>query len=134
MDIISRFDPANAHMAHGDTILAGPVLPNGLLAPFDHAWGYLNGPGAMEEHKHHKEEVYVFTNGNGFVVVDGVRYPVGPGDVAYIPPDALHSVVNEGEGELKWAAFWWDIIAPRAKDGSPVGEEDPEQCNVFNDR
>ena len=134
MDIISRFDPTNAHKAHCDTILAGPVLPEGLLSPFDHAWGYLNGPGAMEPHTHHREEVYIFTQGNGYVVVDEVFYPVGPGDVAYIPPDALHSVVNETEDELMWAAFWWDIVAPRNKDGSPAGEEDPEQCNVFNDR
>ena len=88
----------------------------------------------MEAHKHHKEEVYVFTKGNGYVVVDGTRYPVGPGDVAYIPPDAIHSVVNEVEDELMWAAFWWEIVAPRTRDGSQTGEEDPEQCNVFNDR
>lgn len=54
MDIISRFDHANAQKAHGDTILAGAVLPDGLHSPFDHAWGYLNGPGAMEPHIHHK--------------------------------------------------------------------------------
>ena len=100
MDIISRFDPVKAQKAHGDTILAGPVLPEGLSSPFDHAWGYLNGSGAMEAHKHHKEEVYVFTKGNGYVVVDGTRYPVGPGDVAYIPPDGIYSVVNEVEDEL----------------------------------
>ena len=47
---------------------------------------------------------------------------------------ALHSVVNETEDELMWAAFWWDIVTPKAKDGSSTGEEDPEQCNVFNDR
>ncbi len=89
----------------------------------------------MEQlHAHHREEVYIFTQGNGYVVVDGTRYPVGPGDVAYIPPEALHSVVNETEGELMRAAFRWNIIAPRAKDGSSAGEEDPEQCNVFNDR
>ena len=134
MDIISQFDPAKAQKAHSDTILAGPVLPEGLSSPFEHAWGYLSGPGAMEAHKHHKEEVYIFTKGHGYVVVDGTRYPVGPGDVAYIPPDALHSVVNETEDELMWAAFWWDIAAPGAKDGNPAGEEDPEQCNVFNDR
>ncbi len=134
MDIISRFDPAKAQKAHGDTILAGPVLPEGLSSPFEHAWGYLKGPGAMEPHTHHKEEVYVFTKGNGYVVVDEVFYPVGPGDVAYIPPDALHSVVNEAEEELQWAAFWWEIVAPRTREGSPTGEEDPEQCNVFNDR
>ena len=76
----------------------------------------------------------IFTKGSGFVEVDGARYPVGPGDVVRIPPDALHSVVNEAEGELEWAAFWWDIIAPREKNGSPVKEEDTNECNVFNDR
>ncbi len=70
--------------------------------PLRHAWRYLNGPRAMEAHKHHKEEVYIFTKGSGFVVVDGTHYPVTPGDVAYIPPDALHSVVNEAEGVLEW--------------------------------
>ena len=106
MAIITRFDSSTAHGAHGGTILASAVLPVGFLAPFDHAWGYLNGPGAMEPHTHHKEEVYIFTKGNDYIVVDGTRYPVGQGDVAYIPPDALHSVVNELEGGLMWAAFW----------------------------
>ena len=134
MDIISRFDPPKAQKAHSDTILASAVLPDGLHSPFDHAWGYLNGPGAMEPHTHHKEEVYIFTKGSGFVVVDDAFYPVGPGDVAYIPPDSLHSVVNEAEGELEWAAFWWDIMAPQDRNGSTVKEEDPNECNVFNDR
>ena len=133
MGIINRFDPAQAQKAHGGTILAGPVLPDGLRSPFDHAWGYLKGPGAMEAHRHRKEEVYIFTKGSGFVEVDGTRYPVGPGDVVRIPPDALHSVVNEAEDELMWAAFWWDIVR-RAGNGSPAGEEDPNECDVFNDR
>ena len=76
----------------------------------------------------------IFTKGNGYVVVDGTRYPVGPGDVAYIPPDALHSVVNEAEGELTWAAFWWDIIEPQIRNVNATGKEDPDECNVFNDR
>ena len=134
MEIITRFDPANAQKAHNDTILAGPVLPAGLASPFDHAWGYLNGPGAMEPHTHHKEEVYIFIKGNGYVVVDDAFYPVGPDDVVHIPPDALHSVVNEDEGELMWAAFWWDIIAPKAEDRNRVGEEDLNECSIFNDR
>ena len=134
MDIITRFDPAIAHEAHGGTILAGPVLPDGLLSPFDHAWGYLDGPGEMEPHTHHKEEVYIFTQGTGYVVVDGTHYPVGPGDVAYIPPDALHSVVNESSDKLAWAAFWWEIIAPRDKNGNPAKEENHAECDVFNDR
>gem|GEM_PF-1237962 len=133
MAIFNRFDPAKAQKAHGGTILASAVLPSGLHSPFDHAWGYLNGPGAMEPHTHHKEEVYIFTKGNGYVVVDDAFYPVGPGDVAYIPPDSLHSVVNEADGKLEWAAFWWDILSVRAKEGNPA-EEDPNECNVFNDR
>ena len=134
MELISRFDLAKARKAHGGTILASAVLTEGLHSPFDHAWGYLNGPGAMEPHAHHKEEVYIFTKGTGYVVVDDAFYPVGPGDVAYIPPDALHSVVNETEGELEWAAFWWDIIAPRERNGSPDKEEKHDECDVFNDR
>ena len=99
-----------------------------------HDQEYLNGPGAMEPHTHHKEEVYIFTRGNGYVVVDETFYPVGPGDVAYIPPDSLHSVVNESEGELEWAAFWWDIMEPQARNGRSTRKEDPDECNVFNDR
>ncbi len=134
MDIITRFDPARAQKAHGGTILASAVLPSGLVAPFDHAWGYLDGPGAMEPHTHHKEEVYIFTKGSGYVVVEGLRYPVGPGDVAHIPPDALHSVVNESDSELAWAAFWWEIMVQQDRRGSSGKEEDPDECNVFNDR
>ena len=107
IDIISSFDPANAQRAHGGTILAANVLPEGLQGPFDHAWGYLAGPGEMEPHSHPTHEIYIFTNGEGFVSVDGVRYAVKPGSVAYIPPDAVHSVINEREEELLWAAFWW---------------------------
>ena len=110
IDIISHFDPEHADKAHGGTILASGVLPEGLRAPFRHAWGYLPGPGEMEPHSHPTEEVYIFTHGNGFVVVDGTRYPVGPGDVSYIPPDAVHSVVNEADAPLQWAAYWWDVI------------------------
>ena len=40
MDIISRFDPAKAQKANGDTILPILVLPEGLSSPFEHAWGY----------------------------------------------------------------------------------------------
>ena len=109
MDIISRFDPATANKAHGGTILASGVLPEGMEAPFDHAWGFLGGPGEMEPHSHHKEEVYLFICGEGFAVIDGTRYPVKPGDVVRVPPDATHSVINEADAQLLWAAFWWEL-------------------------
>ena len=110
MQIKTFFDPQRGVKAHQDTILAGPVLPTGMKAPFDHAWGYLNTPGEMEYHKHNKDEIYFFFKGTGFVRIDGEDIPVVPGDVVRIPPDAMHTVVNKEHAELLWAAFWWPIM------------------------
>ena len=107
MQLITRFDPDKADPAHENTILASPVLPEGMPAPFQHAWGYLDKPGEMERHRHPKEEVYFFFKGNGFVYVDGEELPVGPGDVVRIPPDAVHTVINRQNAQLLWAALWW---------------------------
>ena len=104
------FSTEKAYNAHQDTILAGPVLPEGMKAPFDHAWGYLDRPGEMEYHKHPKEEVYFFFKGEGFVRIDGTETPVAPGDVVRIPPDAMHTVINRREGALLWAALWWPVM------------------------
>ena len=93
MILKSNFDPNHAEKAHLNTILAAPVMPEGLVSPFDHAWGYLDKPGEMEYHKHHKEEVYFFFKGNGFVRIDGEEIPVTVGDVVRIPPDAMQSFV-----------------------------------------
>ena len=110
MEIKTTFTTDEAYRAHQDTILAGPVLPKGMTAPFDHAWGYLAGPGEMEYHKHPKEEVYFFFKGEGIVRIDGVETPVAPGDVVRIPPDAMHTVVNRQDEELLWAALWWPVM------------------------
>lgn len=108
MELKSSFDPVRASLAHQDTILAAPVLPEGMTAPFDHAWGYLSGPGEMERHRHPKEEVYFFFQGRGFAFVDGEEIPVKCGDVVRIPPNALHTVINRDDGVLLWAALWWN--------------------------
>ena len=110
MEIKTTFDPRFGEKAHQDTILAGPVLPAGLKAPFEHAWGYLDKPGEMEYHKHPKEEIYFFFKGEGCVRIDGEEFPVAPGDVVRIPVDAMHTVINRKEQELLWAAFWWPVM------------------------
>lgn len=109
MEYKTNFNPITAISAHEGTILASDVLPTGLKAPFNHAWGYLDKPGTMDTHRHHTEEIYLFIKGEGFAVVDGNKIPVKPGDVVHIPPDALHTVINEKNAELQWAAFWWPI-------------------------
>lgn len=110
MELKTRFDPKTAKKAHKGTILAAPVLPEGLQAPFSHAWGCLEQPGEMEYHKHKKEEIYFFFEGTGFVRIDGEELPVVPGDVVRIPSDAMHTVINRSDETLLWAAFWWSSI------------------------
>ena len=110
MQLKTFFDPQKGVKAHQDTILAGPVMPEGLEAPFEHAWGYLDKPGEMERHRHPKEEVYFFFRGTGFVFVDGEEIPVQPGDVVRIPADALHTVINRQNEALLWAALWWTEV------------------------
>lgn len=108
---VYRFDPETAERAHADTILAAPVLPADFKSPFDHAWGYLAGPGEMEPHVHHeKQEFYCFFGGEGDVCLDGVRTPVSAGSIVLVRPHVTHSVINERNEPLTWAAFWWPII------------------------
>ena len=110
MELKTTSNPSTAQKAHLNTILSAPVLPEGMKAPFDHAWGYLDQPGEMEYHKHYKEEIYFFFKGSGFVRIDGEETPVQPGDMVRIPPDAMHTVINREHAELLWAAFWWDVL------------------------
>lgn len=107
MELKSRFDARAAEPAHEGTILSAPVLPEGMDAPFGHAWGCLRGVGSMAAHRHPEEEVYMFFKGEGYVDVDGTELAVSNGDVVRIPRDAMHSVINRRREELVWAAFWW---------------------------
>jgi len=107
----SRFDRTSATPAHEGTILAMPVLPQGIKAPFGHAWGYLAGRGAMDGHTHPTMEVYFFHQGQGVVIVGEEEQAVGPGDWVEIPPGAYHTVRNDSDGELLWFALWWQLLA-----------------------
>ena len=106
---ISRFNSKTAIEAHQNTILASDVLPKGMTAPFKHAWGYLEGNGIMELHKHEAEEVYFFFEGNGYVIVDDEKQAVSGGDVVEIPSNSMHTVENQSGKPLLWAALWWEL-------------------------
>ena len=104
---ISRFDKLTATGSHNNTILASHVLPEGMSAPFDHAWGYLENGGEMEGHTHHTSEVYFVFAGSGTVVVGDERAKISCGDVIEIPPDAYHTMICDQNATLLWAALWW---------------------------
>jgi mannose-6-phosphate isomerase-like protein (cupin superfamily) len=108
---ISRFSREQASPAHAGTILAAPVVPPGVKAPFGHAWGHLDAGQEMEGHTHPTEEIYFVHAGEGVVVVGQEEAPVRAGDVVSIPADSYHTMKNPSDGELLWFALWWPPLA-----------------------
>ena len=58
--------------------------------------------GRTHNHSHSYEHQQYFLEGDGEVQIDGKRYPVAPGYVVLIPPDAQHTCVNTGNKPLKF--------------------------------
>lgn len=63
-------------------------------------------PFIIKQHKDHSKtrvgihenlELQYFLEGEGFVLYDGTRYPVGKGDVVVVNSYTIHQVVSEGE-------------------------------------
>ncbi|MDD6262357.1 MAG: cupin domain-containing protein [Clostridiales bacterium] len=113
---IKRFDPLFAKPAHGGTILADRVIPEGMNEPFSHAYGYLLNGRSMMGHAHPTDEIYVVMSGTGHVIVGGRNAKVKTGDVAVIPPDEYHTMLctEDDAAPFKWAALWWPHIAGEA--------------------
>jgi oxalate decarboxylase/phosphoglucose isomerase-like protein (cupin superfamily) len=47
-----------------------------------------------------QEEVYIFIQGTGMMVVDEEKFRVNNGDIVLIPDGAFHQVINDGEMNL----------------------------------
>ncbi|MDR2570862.1 MAG: cupin domain-containing protein [Oscillospiraceae bacterium] len=104
---LSRFNKETAPEGHAGTILAGKCLPEGLKAPFDAAWGYLEGESMMETHLHPTDEIYTVFAGEGYCHVGDEIFHVIPGDIIQIPPDVMHTMECKEGNTILWAAFWW---------------------------
>ena len=59
--------------------------------------------GALREHRHTQEEVYLVLQGSGLVRVGGEEIAVEAGSAVFIPGDALHSCENTGASDLRVA-------------------------------
>jgi mannose-6-phosphate isomerase-like protein (cupin superfamily) len=58
---------------------------------------------ATERHYHRQsEEIYFVLEGEGRLEVAGVERRVGEGDAALIPPDAWHTIRNDGSTDLRF--------------------------------
>jgi len=57
-------------------------------------------------HKHgNDEEFYIVLEGTGEMELDGVKYPVRPGDVIKNKPHGTHGLVNTSDMDLKILVF-----------------------------
>jgi len=61
--------------------------------------------GAVFPHTHPTHEVYFVMRGNGTMVVADERRDIGPGDLVYIPPDAVHSLETIGDAPIHCFCF-----------------------------
>jgi quercetin dioxygenase-like cupin family protein len=58
--------------------------------------------GVAGAHDHPFEETYYFLEGQGEATFDGLRYELGPGDVAWAGVGCVHGFRNLGDGPLRW--------------------------------
>jgi mannose-6-phosphate isomerase-like protein (cupin superfamily) len=61
--------------------------------------------GAVFPHTHPTHEFYFVMRGNGTMVVDAERRDIGPGDLVYIPPAAVHSLETIGDDPIHCFCF-----------------------------
>jgi mannose-6-phosphate isomerase-like protein (cupin superfamily) len=64
--------------------------------------------GAIPNHEHPNEEVYVILGGRGLMTVGEEWQEVGEGDCVFIPPDTPHDLRNTGTDEM--TVLW--VFAP----------------------
>ncbi len=59
--------------------------------------------GALHEHRHTQDEVYLVLEGSGLVRVGDEELIVEAGSAVFVPGDALHSCENTGTSDLRVA-------------------------------
>lgn len=81
------------------TLLSGDITPTETfssgIAEFSPRGGRLT------PHRHAHPEIYHILEGSGVVTIDGTQHRVEAGDTVFIPGDAEHGVVNEGDAVLR---------------------------------
>lgn len=61
---------------------------------------YRPGSSAKPHSHEDAENIFYILQGRGIAVLDGERYPVGPGTLIFIPPKVEHSLFSTGEENL----------------------------------
>ena len=81
------------------------LISKGITRSENLTLGIANLPpgGALREHRHTQEEVYLVLEGSWLVRVGDEELIVGAGSAVFVPGDALHSCENTGTSDLRVA-------------------------------
>ncbi|MEM8794593.1 MAG: cupin domain-containing protein [Pseudomonadota bacterium] len=63
---------------------------------------------AILEHVHDEEEVFIMLAGRGILEIESQTAELHAGDIAYIPRNIRHSLVNEGTEDVCFFDVYWD--------------------------
>lgn len=80
------------------------AIPDGGSLELVNEFEVANG-GRVHPHTHPTHEFYFVMNGRGVMTIAGEDRDVGPGDLVYIPPDAVHSLAPTGGGAIHCFCF-----------------------------
>ncbi|MFO7695588.1 MAG: cupin domain-containing protein [Anaerolineae bacterium] len=105
-----RFDPQMANPAHEGTCLSMPVLPEGMQAPFWHAWVLVPPHTEMVGHAHETREVYLLVRGESAMVLGDVVQDVAPYTAVEISVNEYHAVRNDSDQESLWLVLYWEQV------------------------
>jgi quercetin dioxygenase-like cupin family protein len=70
-------------------------------------WRIKPGKSPHDVHQHPEEELLIFTEGAGEIVIAGVRQPVKPGSVMYCAANMPHGVFNGPGSEMLFYFVKW---------------------------
>lgn len=87
-------------LVYWKTLISKGVTPSENLTL---GLGRLPPGGALHEHRHAQEEVYLVLEGSGLVTVGDEEVAVEAGSAVFIPGDAPHSCENTGASDLRVA-------------------------------
>jgi quercetin dioxygenase-like cupin family protein len=70
-------------------------------------WRIKPGRSPHDIHQHPEEELLIFTEGSGEIVIAGVKQPVQPGSVMYCAANVPHGVFNGPDSEMLFYFVKW---------------------------
>lgn len=118
MNMKRSSDAGGALMLHKDSMPYTETATKGTRKYFDrptamcenfemHVTHLFNKGASHKPHQHVDTEIILMIEGETEMVIDGITYKAGPGDLYFIESGVLHGISNAGEKPCSYFAFKW---------------------------